>query len=454
MKSMKNLFKQINVTQRFLYGLLSLVLFLAVSCEEKDDPIVPTFQVKVQLAYPEGFTAKEGVKVILENKVTNLVLEVQTGSTGLAEFDVIAGAYEASASDSSYISGNQYLFNGVKSNIVITDAWSSSEIITLDLVESKVGQLVIKEYYFNGCQNNAGSGTFQRDPYVILYNNSDQSASLENVSFGATLPANSQASNNDYINGELFYAAEGWVPAGFGIFYFNTPVTLAPGEQVVIAINSANDHTGTYTNSVNLANANYYVFYDPESGFANTTYHPAPSALIPASHYLKAIRFPGVTSTAYTMSAMSPAFFIFATERITPDAFSDDPANRNIYGTGTSQVRLKVPVDWVIDAVEVFQKGAAVNNKRFPATVDAGSINFPDVKQGYTLYRNVNKAATEALASNAGKLVYNYSLAVDGTSDPSGIDAEASIKNGAHIIYKNTNNAGADFHVRGVASLK
>lgn len=47
---------------------------------------------------------------------------------------------------------------------------------------------------------------------------------------------------------------------------------------------------------------------------------------------------------------------------------------------------------------------------------------------GYTLYRNVDKEATEALAENEGKLVYNYSLGVGNSTDASGIDAEASLK--------------------------
>jgi hypothetical protein len=68
-------------------------------------------------------------------------------------------------------------------------------------------------------------------------------------------------------------------------------------------------------------------------------------------------------------------------------------------------------------------------------------------QHGHTLYRNVDKAATETLPENEGKLVYGY------ISDPSGIDAEASFKNGAHIIYMDTNNSSNDFHERLSCSL-
>ena len=79
------------------------------------------------------------------------------------------------------------------------------------------------------------------------------------------------------------------------------------------------------------------------------------------------------------------------------------------------------------------------------------------VGKGRSAYRNVDKEATEALPENAGKLVYNYSLGTadeGGSTDPSGIDAEASIAAGAHIIYSQTNDSGKDFHQRKIVSLK
>ena len=69
----------------------------------------------------------------------------------------------------------------------------------------------------------------------------------------------------------------------------------------------------------------------------------------------------------------------------------------------------------------------------------------------------MDKEATEALPENEGKLVYGYTGGTDdveGSTDPSGIDAEASIANGAHIIYSDTNDSFIDFHQKKVASLK
>ena len=93
---------------------------------------------------------------------------------------------------------------------------------------------------------------------------------------------------------------------------------------------------------------------------------------------------------------------------------------------------------------------------RFTPELNTGYVALTN-KMGYSIYRNVDKEATEALAENSGKLVYGYTGGtedVNGSTDPSGIDAEASIAAGAHIIYSQTNDSGKDFHQRKTASLK
>jgi hypothetical protein len=115
-----------------------------------------------------------------------------------------------------------------------------------------------------------------------------------------------------------------------------------------------------------------------------------------------------------------------------------------------------LPTDWILDGVEVYRRGYDNNLKRAPAFVDAGYV-YHDTGMGYTIYRNVDAEATLAIEGNADKIVYNYALGTasqGGTTDPSGIDAEASAKNGARVIYKDTNNSTNDFHLRARASLR
>jgi len=443
--------KKFFINKSLALVIISVLMGCFNSCKKEDEG-VKTFTLRVQLVYPAGYQAVEGIVVTLNGGVSTVTSN--TDASGIAEFEVIAGIYEAMASETRTEDRKYVLFNGVKSGIVVTDAWTD-EVVEIDLTESKTSQLVIKELYNGGCQKTDGSGVFQNDQYVILYNNSSETVSLRQLALATTFSSNSNVTNNFLVDGVLTYETEGWQPAAFGLWYFDSDVQLAAGEQIVIALQRAIDNASVepFGNSINFAKASYYAAYDP-TVWSNATYYPAPSEVIPSSHYLKGLKFPGVTSNAFTLSVNSPGFFIFQpAEGRDLVAFVNEADNRTTHGTSASQAALKTPVDWVVDALEVFVKGNANNKKRFPASLDAGYIEFTN-QQGYTLYRNVDKTLTEAIPENEGKIVYNYNLGVDESTDPSGIDAEASIKQGARIIYKDTNNSTNDFHLRSRASLR
>ncbi|MDR0833987.1 MAG: DUF4876 domain-containing protein [Candidatus Symbiothrix sp.] len=372
--------------------------------------------------------------------------EIVKKSFFLAALLIIANVFVARAQSKSL-----YVYrNGI---VEYTQAVTDVDSITFATPKPHESvQVVIKELYNGGVQKvgEEGTGAFNNDQYVVLYNNSNQMASLENLALGYLLPNNSQASNAYYVGGSPtpYYEAEGWVPAGWAIWAFRGNVPLAPGEQIVVAIQKAIDNTATYSNSINFDNPAYYALYDP-TAFVNATSYPEPAAAIPASHYLKGYKFAGLVSTAWGLSVTSPAFIIFKTEGVTPEEFAADAAANAVPDLVATLPGRKVPVEWVVDGVEVYAQnpGTGTNKKRLTPAIDSGFIELTNA-QGHTLYRNVDQAATEAIATNAGKLVTGY------TADPSGIDAEASIKNGARIIYKDTNNSTVDFHERNKASLR
>lgn len=436
--------------KKLFYMLLCMLILTFNSCSDDDDNGQKTYVVTVQLAYPEGIAAKNDIEVNLYGSTTNASYKAQTDAEGKASFTVIAGLYEVSATDKRYDGAIAFIYNGLKSNVSVNESWDATELLKLDLTKSFTSQVIIKEFYVGGCQKDDGSGAFARDQYVILYNNSDAPASLDDICLGMTLPYNSNSTSNaDYASGSLFYETEGWIPAGTGIWYFRNSVTLDPGKQLVIAFNNAVDNTQLYSKSINFGNSEYYCLYDIES-YANTTYYPVPDAAIPSSHYLKAYHYG--TGNAWPLSQISPAFFIFSPQGTTLSSFISNAETTNYYNNSTSQVRKKIPAEWVIDGIEVFKSDATNNKKRLTTAVDAGFVNLTN-KQGYTLYRNVDKEATLTVEGNESKVIYGYTSGIE-TTDPSDIDAEASIKNGARIIYKDTNNSTNDFHQRNKASLR
>ena len=433
------------VLKKLTYLFICSLLVFASSCKDDNDEI-KVYTVSVQLAYPGNYATVEGVTVKLEDN-TNKVYEATTTANGTASFTVQAGIYKASATEMRSVGAYGYALNGSKENLNVGESWSN-EVVSVNMVESKIGGLLIKELYVGGCLDNDGK-SYQFDKYAILYNNSNVNVSLKNIAFAITIPYVSGGTNNDLVDGTPFYFAEDWVPAGQAIWFFQQEETLEPGKQMVIAFNKAVDQTVTVSNSINFSNASYFCTYDPEI-FSHTSYYAPPSEVIPTSHYLKTVLY-GIGS-GWSLSNVSPAFFIFETDGTTPQEFANDASKNNLYNGSANQVRKKCPVEWVVDGIEVFKKGDAKNQKRFPSTIDNGYVEMTNAS-GYSLYRNVDAEATKAIEGNESKLVYGYGLGVD-TTDPSGIDAEASIKNGARIIYKDTNNSSDDFHQRGKASLK
>lgn len=407
--------------------------------------------VTVQLMYPVSneYSTVQGVKVTLKSR--NTTVTTYTNENGKAIAHVPIGIYDITASEVRPDGLYKIIFNGLNTNVIVGDTWNEATEITVSLVESRASQVIIKELFSGGTPRDDGSGYFGNDKYIILYNNSDAPADISKLCFAAISPYNANASNAYYdAGGKLLYEAEQWIPAVQAFWYFENEVILQPWQQIVVAINGAIDHTLTYSKSVNLANADYYCMYD-KLNFTNASAYPAPSFLIPTSHYLKSQKYS--TGNAWTVSVNSPGIFIFNMENTTPQDFVSNPENAHTVPGYTSR---KVPFDWVIDALEAFVLNDANNKKRFPAAIDAGAVELV-FGQGYSIYRNVDKEATEAISTNNGKLVYNYSLGttdINGTTDPSGIDAEASIKNGAIIVYSDKNNSTTDFHLRSKASLR
>lgn len=438
--------------------LLLLGVMLLTACKTDYEESTELFDLTIALTtQADADYSLESLPVELRStgSYTVTALTDTTDAKGMAHFKVPAGVYVASASTTIKTGTNKLLIANGTSGMIIVRGEEPTTTANIKMIVSRMSQLVIKEIYNGGTMKDDGK-VFQADKCIILYNNSPQTALFDNLCIGFCSPYNSQANNKWYDkSGQLTYEAENYIPAIDGIWYFPNTLTIEPYRQVVVNCHGAIDNTLTYPNSVNYANPDYYCMYDPEVGYTNASYYPTPASVIPTSHYLKAVKI-GI-SNAWALSTTSPAVFLFQTQGTTPTAYATDVNNLtyipNSAQTDINKV-LKVPCDWVLDGVEVFAAGyKSANIKRLTSDIDAGSVDLTN-QHGHTLYRNVDKTSTEQLPENEGKLVYGYSLGVDASTDPSTIDAEASVKNGAHIVYMDTNNSTNDFHERQKCSLR
>ncbi len=433
-----------------ILSLIAVALaFVAVSCQPKGPE---TEEVGINLSLNGGILEEEGIAVTLSNGSANF--EAVTGADGVALFKVPFGVYTATVSFKKSIDGSLFNYNGSAS--VVVEAGAAAEA-TVTLAESKSSQLIIKECYNGGATGTDGK-TYQLDKYIVIYNNSDTEVDASRMGLAmaqiTALPATNKYTYDD--KGIIAYETAGWCPASYAIWWFQkgTEVKIAPYSQIVISINGAVDHSKTYSQSLDLSNADFCL-YDLETTFKKEDNYPAPSETIPTSHHMKTYVFGTGTAWPFPIQSASP-FILIPEEGVDLTEYVKDSKNQdNQQPTSLASNFVKVPIGWVLDALELWP--AADPSKyflRFPTSINLGYQVYTN-KLGYSTYRNVDKEATEAIAENEGKLVYNYSGAVnEDDADPSGIDAEASIANGAKIVFMDTNNSATDFHMRKVAALK
>jgi hypothetical protein len=423
---------------------------VAVSCEKPVEPV----QITLQLTSDGAPFAEAGIPVTLKDAAGSNTYDATTNSSGSVSYSVMPGAYTASTTYTTSADGVRFAYTGANNNIIVAAETPMTYQIALNKVESQ--QIIIKELYFGGCKDNDGAKGYTNDGYVVLYNNSDMPADASNVVFTFAAPYNGNGTNK-YIGdtGVLLYENDSWIPAYGAIWYFQTSVVIEPYSQVVIALFGAIDHTKTYNNSVNLSKPEYYVMSNQGlTAYTNAKYQVSDN--IPASHYLTTVPF--TKGNAWALSNSSPAFYIGKMSSSEVKSLSGNAdAFDHTLGAGEAFNVVKFPKTAVLDCIEVWAAAqVAKSQTRFPAAINTGHVDITN-QLGYSVYRNVDKAATEALPENSGKIKTGYAGGTSdlgGSTDPSGIDAEASIAAGAHIIYQNTNDSGKDFHQRKVASLK
>jgi hypothetical protein len=167
---------------------------------------------------------------------------------------------------------------------------------------------------------------------------------------------------------------------------------LQPGEDAVVCLRGAIDHTAEYPLSVNLNRPGYFVCYN-STYFNNTAYHPAPGDQISQDRYIDVVIKTG-QANAYTVSNASPALVLFRAEGVTIQEYVLVPDNViQVPGSNVDRV-VKVPFEWVLDAVEVFDGRSSSNQKRLAPSLDAGYVTQTNTFLGRSLMRNVDEAAS------------------------------------------------------------
>lgn len=379
----------------FLVGLSALLVGCTTLSEGVYDEAL--LQLEVQVDYPEGYEEflREGIAVRAENIYTAAAYMQPTDAKGCARFSLTKGFYRITVADKS----DEAIFNGLSDKVRLTDG---NLQLRVALTYSKPGQIVIRELYSGGCSKAPYEGYYQADRYFILHNNHAEVQYLDGLCFGTLDPYNSNApagnvwTTIDPETGAVTFREYApiteavWRLPGSG-----TDFPLAPGEGAVVAINGAIDHTAQYPESVNLNRTDYFACYNPTL-YPNVMYHPAPGDQISEERYCEVLIKTG-RSNGYILSVNSPTLVIFrAPEGTDIEAYLADRANSTITKPGSTDLCVKIPWEWILDGVEVYNGTASNNTKRLPDSVDAGFVLLSGSAMGHTLHRHLDEAATAA----------------------------------------------------------
>jgi len=376
--------------QNKVLSLLAAFSLLLTGCMELGTPYEGDIHfLSVHAVYPQGYDSHAGAVVTIEGIYNQLAYRLSTDAEGVASTPIPNGLYSVTIQDRQ---GN-HLFNGTQDKVLV----SYGDVdVDVKLFHSLAGKLVIKELYCGGCPKLPEEGTYQSDQYLIVHNNDQNVTYLDGLCLGTLSPYNSTAAN-PWVDekGNLPDFAPViqaiWAIGGTG----NT-FPLEPGGDAVICLRGAINHAAQYPMSVNLNRPDYFVCYNPVY-FSNPSYHPAPGDQIQEDHYLEVVIKTG-QANAYTLSINSPTLVLFRPEEgIDIHEFVAQPENLvQVPGSSIDRV-VTIPLDWILDGMEVFNGGSSNNRKRLHSRVDAGYVFLSETFKGRSLVRAVDREATEQM---------------------------------------------------------
>ena len=304
--------------------------------------------------------------------------------------------------------GNEYYLSGSMVNYAF---YGDTENLNIKLQGLKVSPLVFKEIYFCGSRPAKG-GTYFRDQFYEIYNNSSSVQYLDGVYITnltpgkstTTLPIWPEEDGDNYAYGERV-----WKFPGNGTDY-----PLQPGESVVISQFAANHQLEQYNPQGPVdGSSSEFEFNMNNPNFPD---QPAYDML----HVFYNAKAEMGTVPQYLTSVFGPAMAIFRV----PEGETWDPVNdasmktTDLSKPNSKTYYAKIPIKYVLDAVEAIDNESKANAKRIPGVLDAGMTWV---------------GATYCSKSVARK------LSVDGDGNP--IIREET----GTYIYQDTNNSTDDF---------
>lgn len=354
--------------RHYLSVLIPINILLLFSCNSFDavegvkdvDPI--SVAVNVASNVP-GIASFEGFTLIFKDVKYGTEYKKVLASDKDTITGLLPGIYQIDISGKAMDENNDtYLLSDNKVNFPLVTDGALLEFIVNGLRESN---LLFKEIYFAGSKTPLNTNYF-RDQYYEVYNNSeDQVIYLDGVYFANLAPSTATTKLPLWpeSDGDRYaYAERVWKFPGSGTDY-----PLLPGESVIISQFAANHQLPQY-------NPNCPVDCSPsEFEFnMNNPNFPDQPAVDMVHVFYNGLSVMG-SIPQYLVSVFGGAYVLFkplGDEEYDP-VNTDSLKTTDLSSTST-KLYAKVPIRYVLDAVEAGHNETMLTAKRVPAALDLG----------------------------------------------------------------------------------
>ncbi len=351
---------------------LSVLAFLFIagastSCrqmnEAADTQEVQPIRVSIKtISAIREVTSLDGLSVSLEDVKYGIRHEAVIYNNEVVLPEITPGNYNIKITGKVTTSNGKIYQMSIKSaganNYIFTHA---GEVLELKVTGAELSPLIFKEIFF------AGTKPFYfRNQYYEIYNNStDKTIYLDNIYFAHLTPTTARTElpiwpeedDNNYA-----YAERIWKFPGKGKDY-----PLAPGESCVISQFAVNHKLKQYNpDSPVDCSASEFEFF-----MGNPKFPDQPA--VNMRHIFYNGKSVIGSMPQYLVSVFGGAYVIFQpTENEKYDPVNDKAMQAQNLSSTSTQVYAKVPIAYILDAVEGGHNAGMLNAKRVPAVLDQG----------------------------------------------------------------------------------
>lgn len=369
-----------------------IVLFALImqGCR-KDFQEIGSKHVVFQLKFPTSYNSDfypEKVPLTVKNNITGEVKTAMSDREGRVALDLIPGTYSLTASrayteeEADQLTGYKVetFVNANVSPVVI----DQDKSVDVQLIGSKSGGLVVREFYFTGSRN-PNNGSYLYDGFIEIYNNSNVAIRIDSLCIGTTRTAatTNTAASSPY-NFLTAFPDHVYLNQVFRVPSGSEPTMLAPRQSFVVAIDGFNhksDPNGNPNSPADLGSgiADYEVYWPYGTGQNVDMDYPDVPNMIHA--------FAGTTSGFdWNIGISGAGLILFSAKDIRVLDVRFEP---NAATAGTTQY-IGIPLEDIIDGVDVTANSTILSaNKRLPIVVDAGMTYIGATLNGKSVRRKV-----------------------------------------------------------------